>query len=162
MNRICIPLSVLAGLLALSPLSVVGAESASSNLLQSLKDCVKVSDNTDRLDCFDREMGKLGQTEAIPMVKEPVDTASQEEKFGIVEKKDMNEELTEIKATVVKVANRSNRTFTVFLDNDQIWRQKYVGSFHIKAGDLVTIIKGNFGGFTLELNGRREAVDRVK
>jgi hypothetical protein len=63
---------------------------------------------------------------------------------------------------VVKVASGATRIFTVLLSNDQIWRQKYVGTFHIKAGDTVTITKGNFGGFNLERNGRQVAVIRVK
>lgn len=161
MNRICISLSILTGLLTLAPLSVVGAETTSSSLFQALKECTTVSDNMDRLACFDREMGNLSQANVTAPVKEPVDMASQEEKFGIVEK-EKSDELVEIRATVVRVANRSNRNFTVLLDNDQIWRQRYTGGFQIKAGDEVTIIKGNFGGYNLELKGRREAVERVK
>ena len=161
MTRMCIPLSILAGLLALSAPPVVKAESASSGLPEALRDCVNESDDMLRLACFDREMGKLNQAATGAREVDPVDTASSEEKFGIIEKSD-KKELTEIQATVVKVATSSNRIFAVLLNNDQVWRQKYVGTFHIKAGDVVTITKGNFGGFNLERNGRQVAVVRVK
>ena len=180
MIRTCIPLSVLAGLLALLPLSVVKAESSSSGLPKALQECVDESDDTLRLACFDREMGKLSQaaasapvaasapaavSEPVPAsapVADPVDTASSEEQFGIMFKGE-KEELTEITATVVKVAVSANRIFTVKLDNDQIWRQKYIGIFHIKAGDVVTIEKGSFGGgYSLRLQGRMVAVNRLK
>ena len=166
MIRTCIPLSILTGLLALSFLSVVKAESASTGLPKALQECVNESDDTLRLACFDREMGKLSQTAASSPVADalaadPVDTASSEEKFGIVPKVD-KKELTELTATVVEVAVSSNRIFTVRLDNNQIWRQKYLGTFHIKAGDEVTITKGNFGGYSLKRKGRQVAVNRVK
>jgi len=161
MIRSCIPLSILTGLLALSFQSVVKAESASTGLPKALQECVNESDDTLRLACFDREMGKLSQATASAPVVDPVDTASSEEKFGIIPKSD-KKELVEIRATVVKVAIGTNRIFTVLLDNDQIWRQKYIGTFHIKAGDVVAITKGNFGGYSLKRKGRQVAVNRVK
>jgi hypothetical protein len=162
MIRICIPLSILTGLLVLSSPSVAKAETASTGLPQALQECVNESDDTLRLACFDREMGKPGQTAASASVADPVDKASSEEKFGIIPKSDKKEELTELTATVVKVVISANRIFTVRLDNDQIWRQKYIGTFRIKAGDEVTIIKGNFGGYSLKLKGRQVSVNRVK
>ena len=62
MIRICIPLFILTGLLALAPLSVTGAEATSGSLFQALKECTSVSDDKDRLACFDRAMGDLSQT----------------------------------------------------------------------------------------------------
>ena len=162
MIRICIPLSILTGLLALSFLSVVKAESASTDLPKALQECVNESDDTLRLACFDREMGKLSQAAASAPTADPVDTASSEEKFGIIPKSNKKEELMKLTATVVKVAISANRIFTVKLDNDQIWRQKYIGTFHIKAGDEVTITKGNFGGYSLKRKGRQVSVNRVK
>ncbi len=162
MNRICIPLSILTGLLALSSLSVAKAESASSGLPEALQECVNKSDDTLRLACFDREMGKLSQAAAIAPAVDPVDANSSEEQFGMVPKSQKKERM-ELTATVVKVAVSSNRIFTVKLDNDQIWRQKYIGIFHIKAGDVVTITKGNFGGgYNLKLKSRQVQVNRVK
>jgi hypothetical protein len=162
MIRSCIPLSILTGLLALSFQSVVKAESASTGLPKALQECVNESDDTLRLACFDREMGKPGQAAASAPVADPVDTASSEQKFGIIPKSEENKELMELTATVVKVATSASRIFTVKLDNDQIWRQKYIGIFHIKAGDVVTITKGNFGGYSLKRKGRQVSVDRVK
>jgi len=161
MIRICIPLSILTGLLALSSPSVVKAESASSGLPEALQECVNESDDTLRLACFDREMGKLSQTAASASEAEPVDTASQKEKFGII-KKSEKKELGEITATVVQVAVSTNRIFTIRLDNDQIWRQKDSGTFQIRSGDVVTITKGNFGGYRLKRKGRQVSVNRVK
>ena len=113
-------------------------------------------------------MGKLSQTAAsVPVaasapVADPVDTASSEEKFGVAPKREDNKELMELTATVVKVSFGANRIFTVRLDNDQIWRQEYMGTFHIKAGDVVTITKGSFGGYSLTRKGRRAKVTRVQ
>ena len=166
MNRIYIPLSILTTLLVLSPLPVARADSAPAGIPESLRKCVDEPDDTRRLACFDREMDRLGkETVSAPVsapVADPVETAEQEEKFGIVERSEDKKELTEIQATVVKVATSSNRIFTVLLDNDQVWRQKYAGRFLITTGDVVTITKGNFGGYTLERGGRQTAVNRVK
>jgi hypothetical protein len=139
MIRICSPLSILTGLLALSSLSVAKAETASTGLPKALQECVNESDDTLRLTCSDREMGKISQAAVSAAAADPVDTAFSEQKFGIIPKSDRKEELTELTATVVKVAIGTSRIFTVKLDNDQIWRQKYIGTFHIKAGDVVTI-----------------------
>lgn len=164
------------GLLALSSLSVASAESGSTGVPESLLGCVDESDDKRRLACFDREMAKLGQAEPMagqakpvagkaepaPAMADPVDAASSEEKFGIVEKSENKKELTEISAKVVKVSRSSNRIFTIWLDNDQAWRQKNTGSFQIYSGDAVTITKGNFGGFHLKRRGRSAQVIRVK
>ena len=162
MIRTCIALSIFTGLLALSFLSVVKAESASTGLPEALQECVRESDDTLRLACFDREMGKLSQAGVGKTVADPVDTASSEKKFGITPERDEKEELMELTATVVKVAFGANRIFTVRLDNDQVWRQENMGTFHIKAGDVVTITKGSFGGYSLIRNGRRAKVTRVQ
>ena len=162
MIRTCIALSIFTGSLALSFLSVVKAESASTDLPEALQECVHESDDTLRLACFDREMGKLSQAGASEPAADPVDTASTEEKFGVAPKREDNKELMELTATVVKVSFGANRIFTVRLDNDQVWRQEYMGTFHIKAGDVVTITKGSFGGYSLMRNGRRAKVTRVQ
>ena len=162
MIRTCIPLSIFAGLLALSSLSVVKAESALSGLPEALQECVNESDDTLRLACFDREMGKLSETAESTPAAEPADTASSEEKFGIAPKREESKELMNLTATVVEVSFSTNRTFTIWLDNDQVWRQKYSGSFRIKAGDEVTIAKGGFGGYSLKRKGRQVSVNRVK
>jgi len=162
MIRTCIPLSIFAGLLALSSLSVVKAESALTDLPEALQECINESDDTLRLACFDREMRKLSQTAISAPAADPVDKASSEEKFGVTPKREENEELMKLTATVVKVSVGATRIFTIWLDNDQIWQQKYSGTFHIKAGDEVTIAKGSFGGYSLFRNGRKVSVNRVQ
>jgi hypothetical protein len=107
-------------------------------------------------------MGKLGQAAASAPAADPVDTASSEKKFGIISKSEKKEEFMELTATVVKVSIGTNHIFTVRLDNDQVWRQKYSGTFHIKAGDVITIAKGGFGGYSLKRKGRRVSVNRVQ
>ena len=93
MIRTCIPLSIFAGLLALSSLSVVKAESALTDLPEALQECINESDDTLRLACFDREMRKLSQTAISAPAADPVDKASSEEKFGVTPKREENEEL---------------------------------------------------------------------
>ena len=162
MTRTCIPLSIFTGFLALSSLSTVKAEPVPTGLPEALQKCVNESDDTLRLACFDREMDTLSQAAASAPAPDPVDTASSEEQFGITPKREDNEELVELTATVEKVTFGTNRIFTVWLDNDQVWRQEYMGTFRVKAGDVVIIRKGSFGGYSLKNKGRKTSVNRVR
>ena len=168
MNRFCIPVSIAAGFLALSCLSDAKAEPASSDLSAALRVCIDESDDKLRLACYDREVAELSQpaAELSPTVADapapgPGEAAASEKKFGIPPKPDKNE-LMELTATVVKFSKGANIKVTVWLDNDQVWRQKYSAKFRMKVGDQVIIKKGSFGGYTLIRKGRQIAVTRVQ
>ena len=161
MNRFRIPVSIATGFLALSCLSNAKAEPASNGLSEALRACIDESDDMLRLACYDREIADFSPTAASVPAIGPGEPASSEEKFGKAPERSKNE-LMELTATVVKVSKGANLKFIVWLDNGQVWQQKYSGKFRIQVGDQVTINKGKFGGYSLTRKGRRSSVTRVQ
>lgn len=128
------------------------------SLPDSLKACLDEEDDTARLECFDREVPKWGSIPSDEIVKQ-----QQEEDFGQPPlEKFAEESLSEITAKIVKLNKHSGKA-TIWLDNGQVWQQKYSKSILIKEGDEVLIEKGSvMGGHRLEVRGRRIDVKRVK
>lgn len=138
MNRPYIPFSVAAGFLALCCLPDAKAERAPND--EALRDVSQVTERS-----AEDEFG---------LNPEPRDQA----RSGAPDKK----ELMELTATVVNFTIVAGK-LTVSLDNGQVWRQKYTGSFQIRVGDQVTIKKGRFGGgYSYFRRGRRIPVRRIQ
>ena len=164
MNRFSIPFSITAILLASSGLPEAWAEQALDKVPETLRACVEEEDDALRLACYDREVAKLGSmpADAPSVAAAQVPQRTEEEAFGQPPLKlDPNEQLMEITATVTKIQKGAG-IVTVWLDNSQIWQQKYSGSFLIREGDKVTVKKKSLGGYRLENRGRRIDVKRVK
>jgi len=157
MYRLLLPVYVTAILLALSGLPEAWADKKLESLPDSLEACVDEEDDALRLACYDREVPRWG---SIPPTE--ISRQQQEEEFGQPRLDAFDEdELTEITATVTKL-RKSGGKVTVWLDNDQVWQQKYSKSLLIKEGDEVSIErKSVLGGHRLVVRGRGIEVKRL-
>ncbi len=165
MNRFSVPFSIVAIVLACLGLPEAQAEQALDNVPENLRACVEEEDDTLRLACYDREVARLASMPAVAPSEAAAQPSrqTQEEEFGQPPLQlDKSEQLMEISATVTKLQKHSG-IVTVWLDNDQVWQQKYAAGFLVKEGDEVTIKKKSMlGGYRLGNRGRWIEVKRVK
>jgi hypothetical protein len=125
--------------------------------------CMKITENTQRLTCFDREAAVL--SDAPPEVK-----LTPEQKIGLPRAKvealeappnapaQIRTFVAAIKSVTVDGAAR--QVFT--LDNGQVWRQDQSEQyFRTHPGDAVRIRKGTLGSFFLELQTNSHLSIRV-
>ena len=155
-NSICSCLAAL--VIAMAGQSAALADNTLESLPSSLKACLDEEDDALRLACYDREVPRWG---SIP--PDEIVAQQKEEEFGQPRLDAYDkEELSEITATVTKLRKSAGKV-TVWLDNDQVWQQKYSKSLLIKEGDEVVIErKSVMGGHKLIVRGRNIEVKRLK
>jgi ABC-type Fe3+-hydroxamate transport system substrate-binding protein len=168
-------------------LLIAGLMSAAAAQAQALSDaaraCLKVADDTQRLACFDREIGRLvahGGTAAsaapaavasAPASARPanVPTADPSADFGVkgsavARKQDEGKpQIDNLDATVTNVSTRPHGERVVTLDNGQVWVELSAAAyFPVKAGDKISIQAGSLNSYRLQLKGRSTLVRRVQ
>jgi hypothetical protein len=164
--------------LVLVGMGVLGCATAADALPPSLRACLKETDATRRLACFDRESATLAG-ESAPVAKQaapapaaPVaaataatagaaatTTQSATDKFGYkgsIAREDIDKQKAAeegggtLTAKVTAIATQPNGGLIVTLDNGQVWQQKTADrGMHIKVGDQVTIKHATLGSFLL-------------
>jgi hypothetical protein len=168
--RIC------AALLLMTP----AAFATSVDLKTQLQSCQQISDEEQRLSCFDQIVAQLNiRSEAIP-VAEPsgnlttlaptrvaettavthqaaattaVETQqSVKDEFGL-KKPDPVDELQEISSVVKSTALDKRKKLLITLENGQQWQQIDQGYIRIKAGDRCMVKRGAIGSYLLGVEG---------
>lgn len=144
---------------------------AANDLTARLRVCAAMEDGASRLACYD----KLSAAEsaasplaspdralpptAAPAVKEAPPEPSEEDLFGLSSAQvrelgifDEDEEDEEgIDAQVTRVAALGKGKFNYYLDNGQVWQQKFRESgFKVRVGDTVRIRRSLFGGYRMQ------------
>jgi hypothetical protein len=156
-----------------------GCATAADALPPSLRVCMKETDATHRLACFDRESAVLAG-ESAPVARQadpaparqaaPAPTAtagaaaataqSAEDKFGYrgnmaradidKQKAIEQQEFEQLTAKVTELETLPNGGMMLTLDNGQIWQQKTADrAIRVKVGDQVTIKRGALSSFLL-------------
>ncbi len=127
--------------LTLSACIVAATAGAGQPLPQALQACTRLTQDSDRLACFDREVGALSGAAAT----EPAKPA---------------EELTAHLRTVTRNA-AGREVFT--LDNGQVWQQAETRArFEAHAGEAVKITRGALGSFWLSVDAHNQTrVERI-
>lgn len=157
---------------------------AAQNLATGLVECRGISDNSDRLECFDQLANAL-DAENLPVSAfmeggedlpvEPVLTA--EERFGsedlpqtVERKRKEREKLKSLTAAVVDIGRNGRGKYVVILDNGQVWRQLNADTNRLRVpkagaeGMSAEVKRKKLGGHSLYLNGdnRSIRVERIK
>ena len=139
------------------------------------QDCVAISDNNQRLACFDSFFVEKPSVEtqvaasAVPSVSVPVEQVnsipSEEEvisKFGsLTPEKKASDELESIALTVSKVVLTQRKRQIFYFTNGQVWENRTNKALRIKEGDTGIIKRGALSAFYLSKEGVRGRV-RVK
>jgi len=168
-------------------LAVLGVRTASAQALPPTLDaCTRITSDTARLQCFDREVAALSRHDSSSQHRNPgtVDAPAAtpatplltpEQKFGLTPEKVQRQQearaavaaapppVARVQTRVLQVSgNSAAALFT--LENGQIWRQTEVkSSFNLRPGDAVTLSRGALGSFFISSGPHNSArVERVR
>lgn len=132
--------------------------SAKQITASDLSHCQSIKSDSKRLTCYDNLATRLNAAKNIistPKEVKPIVT----EQFGLKEKR-INEP-EQITATITKIKKSQFGLLTVYLDNEQIWKQSDSARFFIKVNDKIEVKKAAFGSFMMKKVGSNKTI-RVK
>ncbi len=138
-------------LLILSLTLLSGASLAASHW----QECRQISASAERLACYDDYAATLEEQNRPPTRED------QKAAFGLP-KTSPADDIQGVQATISKIEKSSRGQRTLYLDNDQVWRQ--VGSSsqpRLKPGENVRIERGALGSFILRPGSSNRSM-RVK
>ncbi len=157
-------------------LMMPAAFASSVDLKTQLQSCQQISDEEQRLSCFDQIVSQLNTTtadiskvvathSAVTTTPAPVlsngavatPTAApvvpdMTREFGL-KKSDPVEEIENIVALVQSAILDKRKKLLITLENGQQWQQIDQGYLRIKAGDRCTVQRGAIGSFLLGVDG---------
>ena len=136
-----------------------------NSLSAKVEECVKIKDDTDRLECFDSLfLDKKDIDEANEVIiekedKQIIENESYEQKnFGLSIKqrqKDTEEEL-KINSKILSVSQKLNFQLVIILENGQIWQSvEKIRDIRLRDGFEVEITEGFLSGYTLRVPGKK-------
>jgi hypothetical protein len=130
----------------------------------------KVKDAPERLETESSQAKTSPSDPVQPQTVAPVateKTTEPEALFGksneavdeVVREKLKIESLDQIRSPVVKVQSDYADKLIVFLENDQVWKQKEASaSWRIKVGEVAVISKASFGSFLMKAENRKKSI----
>ena len=136
-----------------------------NSLSAKVEECVKIKDDTARLECFDSLfLDKKDIDEANEVIieqdeKQIIENESYEQKnFGLSIKqrqKDSKEEL-KINSKILSVSQKLNFQLVIILENGQIWQSvEKIRDIRLRDGFEVEITEGFLSGYTLRVPGKK-------
>lgn len=136
------------------------------NLSDRIQDCVKISQDTARLTCFDQLTSKSSTISAEPEVTDL--TAEQVDSFSKGQVKKTSEELANeinsITLTISKLSKTPYGQWKITFENGQKWQQKDSYKLSLKTGQRVVLTKGAITSVFLQKENtkKRIKVKRLK
>ena len=136
-----------------------------NSLSAKVEECVKIKEDTARLECFDSLfLDKKDIDEANEVIiekedKQIIENESYEQKnFGLSIKqrqKDTEEEL-KINSKILSVSQKLNSQLVIILENGQIWQSvEKIRDIRLRDGFEVEITEGFLSGYTLRVPGKK-------
>ena len=136
-----------------------------NSLSAKVEECVKIKDDTTRLECFDRlflnkkDIEKANEVIIEQEEKQIKESESYEQKnFGQSIKqrqKDSKEEL-KINSKILSVSQKLNLQLVIILENGQIWQSvEKIRVIRLRDGFEVEISEGFLSGYTLRVPGKK-------
>jgi hypothetical protein len=150
-----------AGSLAAAPPPAGLAASTRAQVLQSLSDCRKLTDNTARLACYDTAAAGLEQAEAkgdIVVVDREQARKVRRQAFGFTlpslamfDKGEKQEDIDNTTGTVAAARQNGARKWVIKLEDGAVWTQVDATELFAdpKAGDPVRIKKASLGSYLM-------------
>jgi hypothetical protein len=132
--------------------------------------CLSLTDNAQRLECFDREIAaRVAQRPELP----PAGPQTPEERFGYSDvrareeralERDGDWQLTELVATVAAVSVRPDGKRVMTLGNGQVWAETNLDHrFRVSTGEQIRIRNAALGTFLMSTPSNRSTrVTRLK
>jgi hypothetical protein len=135
--------------------SAQDAPSSSAALPQSIRRCIDIDQDLERLACYDAAASRPAERRSSQ--------ATAEQSFGAAPGRTdpkRGEEVSSIQARVAALRERADGSLVIELENGQAWSQEEVTTLLLKVGDVVTISRGALRSYRLVTPTRRSA--RVK
>ncbi len=136
------------------------------SLSDSIQACVKISQDTARLTCFDQLTSKRSSTSVAPEITqltvEQVDSFSKEQVKKTSE--ELANEINSITLTISKLSKTLYGQWKITFENGQKWQQKDKYKLSLKTGQRVILTKGALSSVFLqkENTNKRIKVKRLK
>lgn len=158
-----VTLGVLLALLADGPAGAAARPDAQSQLLDKLSACRKLADPTEKLSCYDREVGALEAAVArkdVVVVDRETARTTRRSLFGFNLPKlpffDHEEAEEEISAKVTSVQSLGFGKWRIQLDGGAVWSTTEASNVLLpRAGDTVTIKRAALGSYFIKFPGAR-------
>ena len=136
-----------------------------NSLSAKVEECVKIKDDTARLECFDslfldkKDIDEANEVIIEQEEKQIIENESYEQKnFGLSIKqrqKDSKEEL-KINSKILSVSQKLNFQLVIILENGQIWQSvEKIRDIRLRDGFEVEITEGFLSGYTLRVPGKK-------
>ena len=136
-----------------------------NSLSAKVEECVKIKDDTARLECFDslfldkKDIEETNEVIIEQDEKQIIENESYEQKnFGLSIKqrqKDSKEEL-KINSKILSVSQKLNFQLVIILENGQIWQSvEKIRDIRLRDGFEVEITEGFLSGYTLRVPGKK-------
>jgi hypothetical protein len=140
-----------------------------ANTLKSqLQHCSTLSNNNERLACYDQLSEKKSTLATTEVVKAPIAVTAAENKVDDFGKKHLKKEVAEqdqsIVFTIEKLKKLNYDNWQITFKNGQVWRQKDSKKIKLNAGDKVKLSTGFMSAIYLQKtdSNRRITVKRIK
>ena len=163
--------SVTAGLFAAAALAAPAVSAqpkpeGRAPVLERLLDCRKLTEDAQRLACYDQAASAIDQAEAkgdVVVVDREQARTVRRQGFGfsmpslaIFERGEKAEELDQVSLTVDRAWRDQNGRWNVALEGGQVWRQIDSGDFTVtpKPGVTASIRKASLGSYLMSIGGR--------
>ena len=136
-----------------------------NSLSAKVEECVKIKEDTARLECFDslfldkKDIDEANEVIIEKEEKQIIENESYEQKnFGLSIKqrqKDSKEEL-KINSKILSVSQKLNFQLIIILENGQIWQSvEKIRDIRLRDGFEVEITEGFLSGYTLRVPGKK-------
>ena len=136
-----------------------------NSLSAKVEECVKIKEDTARLECFDslfldkKDIDEANEVIIEKEEKQIIENESYEQKnFGLSIKqrqKDSKEEL-KINSKILSVSQKLNFQLVIILENGQIWQSvEKIRDIRLRDGFEVEITEGFLSGYTLRVPGKK-------
>jgi len=135
----------------LAALVLCSGAAFADDMLDSVRECMKQSDDAKRLACYDSALGrtKPGLNNDLGVTNKLLHEKQRAAGISAPSPKDLD-----LSAVVQTVAQAAHGKFVVTLDNGQVWAQQEEVDFPLAAGDHITIRRGMLGALYLAKTGQ--------
>ena len=130
--------------------------------------CAKIPDRDQRLSCYDRTVNEMViEMQTQPIESQVLDSGSDREtaaiepgkkepfwKFWGLKKnrQEREQEIRELRTQLARFVKGPQGTYTFYLSNGQVWRQKYKRTLSsLKIGDVVLLKQTAVSGFDIKV-----------
>jgi hypothetical protein len=154
-------------LVAATSLPAVAAKPvASPRVLQSVLDCRKVSDNTERLACYDKAAAAMESAASngdLVALDREQRRAARRQAFGFslpslsfLDRGEKGDEANHLAATIVEASQDPYGKWVVRLDDGAVWRQTEPEALarRPRKGSKVVLSRGALGGYFMTIDGQ--------